>query len=73
VGDYWAGPSHTLPTGQAAKFSSALTSNDFLKSVSIIEFDKEKLAADADHIVRLAESEGLDAHAKSITIRQEKI
>jgi len=73
VGDYWAGPSHTLPTGQAAKFSSALTSNDFLKSISIIEFDKEKLADDADHIVRLAESEGLDAHAKSVTIRQDKI
>ncbi|MHC4758633.1 MAG: histidinol dehydrogenase [Planctomycetota bacterium] len=73
VGDYWAGPSHTLPTGQAARFSSALTSNDFLKSISIIEFNKEKLTADADHIVRLAESEGLDAHAKSVKIRQDKI
>ncbi|MHC4131490.1 MAG: histidinol dehydrogenase [Planctomycetota bacterium] len=73
VGDYWAGPSHTLPTGQAAKFSSALTSNDFLKSISIIEFDKEKLAADAEHIIRLAQAEGLDAHAKSVKIRQEKM
>ncbi|MHC4187539.1 MAG: histidinol dehydrogenase, partial [Planctomycetota bacterium] len=70
VGDYWAGPSHTLPTGQAAKFSSALTSNDFLKSISIIEYDKEKLSADAEHIIRLAETEGLDAHAESIRIRQ---
>jgi histidinol dehydrogenase len=70
VGDYWAGPSHTLPTGQAAKFSSALTSNDFLKSISIIEYNKEKLAADAAHIIRMAESEGLDAHAKSVKIRQ---
>jgi histidinol dehydrogenase len=73
VGDYWAGPSHTLPTGQAAKFSSALTSNDFLKSISIIEFDKEKLATDAEHIIRLAQTEGLDAHAKSVKIRQERI
>jgi histidinol dehydrogenase len=70
VGDYWAGPSHTLPTGQAAKFSSALTSNDFLKSISIIEYDKEKLTADAENIIRLAEAEGLDAHAKSVKIRQ---
>jgi len=71
VGDYWAGPSHTLPTGISAKFFSALSSNDFIKSTSIIEYDKEKLAASAEHIIRLAEAEGLDAHAKSIKIRQE--
>jgi len=70
VGDYWAGPSHTLPTGQAARFASALTSNDFLKSISMIEYDKDQLSADAEHIVRLAEIEGLDAHAKSVRIRQ---
>ena len=70
VGDYWAGPSHVLPTGMTAKFSSALTSNDFIKSISIIEYDKEKLAESADDIIRLAEAEGLDAHAKSIKIRQ---
>ncbi|MHC4604954.1 MAG: histidinol dehydrogenase, partial [Planctomycetota bacterium] len=39
VGDYWAGPSHTLPTGGGARFASALTSNDFIKSTSIIEYD----------------------------------
>ena len=71
VGDYWAGPSHTLPTGGGARFSSALTSNDFIKSMSVIEYDKEKLAASADDIIRLAEAEGLDAHAKSIKIRQQ--
>jgi len=71
VGDYWAGPSHTLPTGGAARFSSALTSNDFVKSTSIIEYDKNKLANSAAHIIRLAEIEGLDAHARSIKIRQE--
>ena len=72
VGDYWAGPSHTLPTGGGARFSSALTSNDFIKSTSIIEYDKEKLAESAEDIIRLAEAEGLDAHAKSIRIRQDK-
>jgi len=70
VGDYWAGPSHTLPTGMRAKFASALTSNDFLKSISIIEYDQEMLTASADDIVRLAEIEGLDAHARSVRIRQ---
>ena len=72
VGDYWAGPSHTLPTGISAKFFSALSANDFIKSTSIIEYDKEKLAKSAADIIRLAEAEGLDAHAKSIKIRQTK-
>ncbi len=72
VGDYWAGPSHTLPTGISAKFSSALSANDFIKSTSIIEYDKKKLAESADDIIRLAEAEGLDAHARSVQIRQEK-
>jgi histidinol dehydrogenase len=71
VGDYWAGPSHTLPTGQTAKFFSALSANDFIKSTSIIEYDKEQLAESAEDIIRLAEAEGLDAHAKSVKIRQQ--
>jgi len=71
VGDYWAGPSHTLPTGTRAKFSSALTSNDFLKSISLIEYSAEQLAASADDIIRLAEVEGLDAHARSVRIRRQ--
>jgi histidinol dehydrogenase len=71
VGDYWAGPSHTLPTGQTAKFFSALSANDFIKATSIIEYDKKKLAESAEDIIRLAEAEGLDAHARSISIRQE--
>ena len=70
VGDYWAGPSHTLPTGITARFFSALSANDFIKSTSIIEYDKEKLAGCAEDIIRLAEAEGLDAHARSIKIRQ---
>jgi len=70
VGDYWAGPSHTLPTGMRAKFASALTCNDFLKSTSIIEYDAEMLDASSEDIIRLAGIEGLDAHAKSVRIRQ---
>jgi len=72
VGDYWAGPSHTLPTGMTAKFFSALSSNDFIKSTSIIEYNKDKLARSAADIIRLAQIEGLDAHAKSIQIRGNK-
>jgi histidinol dehydrogenase len=71
VGDYWAGPSHTLPTGQTARFFSALSANDFIKSTSIIEYSAEELAASAEDIIRLAEVEGLDAHARSVRIRQE--
>jgi histidinol dehydrogenase len=71
VGDYWAGPSHTLPSGISSMFFSALSANDFIKSTSIIEYDKKKLAQSADDIIRLAEAEGLDAHAKSVRIRQQ--
>jgi len=71
VGDYWAGPSHTLPTGGRAVFSSALTSNDFVKSTSIIEYSEKTLAKCAEDIVRLAEVEGLHAHARSVKIRQD--
>ena len=69
VGDYWAGPSHTLPTGKTAQFFSPLSSNDFVKTTSVIHYDQAKLSASAPHIVRLAETEGLDAHAKSVSIR----
>ncbi len=72
VGDYWAGPSHTLPTGMSAKFFSALSANDFIKGTSIIEYDKKKLAKDAENIIRLAQCEGLDAHARSVKIRQQE-
>ena len=58
VGDYWAGPSHTLPTGSRARFSSALTSNDFVKSISLIEYTADQLAAAADDIIRLAADRG---------------
>lgn len=72
VGDYWAGPSHTLPTGTTARFSSALSANDFIKSTSIIEYSKKQLEKSAEDIIRLANVEGLDAHAKSVQIRLKK-
>jgi histidinol dehydrogenase len=69
TGDYFAGPSHTLPTGGCARFASALTSNDFIKSSSIIEYNIQTLKKNKDDIIRLAEAEGLDAHSNSVKIR----
>jgi histidinol dehydrogenase len=69
VGDYWAGPSHTLPTGRSARFFSALSSNDFVKATSIIQYDQDMLNCCAADIIKLAMTEGLDAHANSIRIR----
>jgi len=72
TGDYFAGPSHTLPTGASARFFSPLSSNDFIKSTSIIEYSEGMLKKSADDIIRIAEAEGLDAHAKSVKIRLKK-
>lgn len=72
VGDYWAGPSHTLPTRQTSRYFSALTSNDFIKSISWIEYTRAQLQRSAEHILRLAQTEGLDAHAESIQKRLDK-
>lgn len=71
VGDYSAGPSHVLPTGATARFANGLSSNDFLRSNSVISFTEETLAAQAEDIVRLATVEGLTGHARTVTIRQE--
>jgi len=71
VGDYWAGPSHTLPTGRSARFFSALSSNDFVKSTSVIQYDQQMLRDSSAHIIRLALTEGLDAHAQSVRIRSQ--
>jgi len=72
LGDYFAGPSHTLPTGTSARFFSPLSANDFVKSSSIIEYDAAAFAAAADDVIRLAQTEGLDAHVRSVRIRQQK-
>ena len=69
LGDYFAGPNHTLPTSGTAKFSSPLGVYDFIKRSSIIQYDRDNLKAAADDITAFAYSEGLDAHAKSIERR----
>ena len=69
VGDYLAGPSHVLPTGGTARFASGLSANDFLRSHSVIRYTAKGLADVADDIRRLATTEGLTAHARSVDIR----
>ena len=69
VGDYIAGPNHVLPTAGAARFASALSVDNFVKKTSIIHYSKEAFRREAKDIIRLAEIEGLDAHANSIKIR----
>ena len=69
VGDYVAGPSHTLPTGGTARWASGLTANDFLRPMSVVEYDRAALAADSDDVCRMAEVEGLSAHAESVRKR----
>ncbi|HYG79888.1 MAG TPA: histidinol dehydrogenase [Pyrinomonadaceae bacterium] len=69
VGDYFAGPNHVLPTGGAARFSSALGVHNFLRRTSVIRYTREELNETAPLIAALAEAEGLDAHARSALIR----
>ena len=72
VGDYYAGPNHTLPTSGTAKFSSPLSVVDFIKTTQYVYYTAKKLRESADDIVTFALSEGLTAHAESITVRTEK-
>ena len=69
VGDYIAGPSHVLPTAGTARFASPLGVADFLKRTSIIEYDEAALRSQGEDIERLAAVEGLDAHARAVSIR----
>lgn len=69
VGDYAAGPSHVLPTGATARFASGLSSNDFLRTNSVISYTKANLQAVADDVLLMANKEGLTAHAASISRR----
>lgn len=71
AGDYLAGPNHTLPTGGTARFFSPLSVDDFVKKSSIVYFSKDGLNRLGTEIVRIAELEGLEAHAKSVSIRLE--
>ena len=71
VGDYWAGPNHTLPTGGTARFSSPLSVDDFVKKSQFTAYSQEALQKAGDKIAYFAQAEGLEAHARSITIREE--
>lgn len=69
LGDYAAGPSHVLPTGGTARWASGLSSNHFLRSSSVIEYDRNALVGIADDIAQLANKEGLTAHRNSVLMR----
>jgi histidinol dehydrogenase len=72
VGDYFAGPNHVLPTGGAARFSSALGVYDFVKRTSLLSYSSGAIRRSAGSIAALAAVEGLDAHARSTLIRLEE-
>lgn len=69
LGDYMAGPNHTLPTGGTARFSSPLWVEDFIKRSSIIAFSQKGLKKLGKDVARFAEIEGLEAHGKSVAAR----
>ena len=69
IGDYIAGPSHVLPTAGTARFASALSVDHFLKTSSIIHYSRSAFKRESADVMRLAEIEGLDAHARSIKVR----
>jgi len=69
LGDYWAGPNHTLPTSGTARFSSPLSVDDFVKKSQFIYYSRDALEQAKDHIVSFAKREGLHAHANSVAIR----
>lgn len=69
VGAYFAGPGHVLPTGGAARFASPLGTHDFLKRTSLVGYSPERLRRDAEHVVRLAEAEGLHGRAEAVRVR----
>ena len=72
LGDYLAGPNHTLPTGGTARFSSPLSVDDFVKKMQYTYFTREALAGAAQDVACFAEKEGLHAHARSALIRTEE-
>lgn len=71
VGDYWAGPNHVLPTAGAARFSSVLSVDDFVKKTSVIYYPQEVFLRAAKAIEQIAGVEGLDAHARAVKVRRE--
>lgn len=72
LGDYFAGPNHTLPTGGTARFSSPLGVDDFVKRSSFLYYSREALGQVADRVIEFAQREGLAAHGRSVAIRFEE-
>lgn len=72
LGDYFAGPNHTLPTSGTARFSSPLSVDDFIKKSSFIYFSEEALNEVGQDVVRFAEKEGLQAHGRAVSKRLKK-
>ena len=72
LGDYFAGPNHTLPTSGTARFSSPLSVEDFIKTTQFTYYTKEALMRVADKVAYFANKEGLGAHARSATVRKDK-
>ena len=73
LGDYSAGPNHTLPTGGTARFSSPLGVYDFIKRTSLLRFSAKGFMELADTVESLADTEGLEAHANTIRVRKSQI
>lgn len=71
LGDYFAGPNHTLPTSGTARFSSPLSVDDFVKKSQYTYYTKDALQKSAESVAFFAEKEGLSAHARSVTVRFE--
>ena len=72
LGDYYAGPNHILPTGGTARFYSVLNVETFMKKTSIIAYTQGALTAVGSDVIKMAEAEGLQAHANAIRVRMEK-
>lgn len=73
LGDYFAGPNHTLPTEGTARFSSPLSVDDFIKKSSYLYYSKEALRTAANQVIDFAEMEGLSGHARSMRVRKEEL
>ena len=69
IGDYWAGPSHTLPTAGAARFSSPLSVATFMKRTSVLYYSAQAASEAAEDVARFAEAEGFDGHARAARMR----
>lgn len=73
MGDYWAGPSHVLPTGRSARFASGLSVMTFIRRASLIDVSSRAFQKGAPAVQKMAEVEGLTEHAKAVLIRQARM